>query len=147
MNVKTFNDVSSIDKLGKSTKYDYDEPSVDILETFKNTAQGRFYTIVLDCPEFTSKCPVTNQPDFANIKIQYIPNELCVETKSLKLYLGAYRNYGCFMESTTNRILDDIRTVCDPFYIRVIGKFMTRGGIALDVDTAYCSDAYKKATA
>ena len=133
--IKTFNDTSTVNKLGDAggTNYAFDEPSASILETFDNTALGRPYKITLDLPEHTSLCPKTHQPDFAHIIIEYIPNKLCIETKSLKLYMGAYRNYGCFMESTTNRFVDDMIKACDPNWIRVTGKFNARGGITLDV--------------
>jgi 7-cyano-7-deazaguanine reductase len=145
MAIKTFNDTSSIEKLGKGgTKYDYDEPSVDIFETFENTAKSRPYVITLDVPEWTGKCPVTNQPDFAHITIQYIPRDRCIETKSLKLYVFAYRNYGCFMESTTNRFVDDIVAACDPNWVKVIGRFNSRGGITLDVEAEYTREGFKR---
>jgi 7-cyano-7-deazaguanine reductase len=147
MSIKTFNDTSSIQKLGAgSTKYDYDEPLAGILETFANTAEGRDYIITLDIPEWTGKCPVTNQPDFAHIVIKYIPNKRCIETKSLKLYTFAYRNYGCFMESTTNKFIDDIVSACDPKWIHVSAKFNARGGIGLDVSAEYYSAEYKSSS-
>ena len=143
--MKTFNDVSKIEKLGAgSTKYDYSEPTVDILETFDNTAVGRNYIISLDLPEWSGLCPKTNQPDFAHIMIQYIPDLKCIETKSLKLYTFAYRNFGCFMESTTNKYVDDIVSACDPKWIKVVGRFNARGGIGLDVEAEYTREGFKK---
>lgn len=143
MNIKIFNDVSKIDKLGSgSTMYNYDEPSPSILETFDNTAINRDYLIELKLPEFTSHCPKTNQPDFANFYIRYIPDLKCLESKSIKLYMGAYRNFGCFMESTVNKIIDDWVTVCDPKWIEVHGIFAPRGGITLNVYSEYVREGY-----
>ena len=140
--IKTFNDVSRITKLGENTKYIFTEPTADILETFENTAKGRFYSVHLDLPEWTGLCPKTGQPDMAHIIIDYIPRDWCIETKSLKLYQNAYRNYGCFMESTTNKFVDDIKTACNPYYIKVVGRFNARGGMGLDVVAEYISDEY-----
>lgn len=103
------------------------------LETFPNPYPGKKYRVTLDCPEFTSMCPVTGQPDFAHIAIQYVPNRSCIESKSLKLYLGSFRNQGQFAETITNRILDDLVTVCKPRYCVVKGDFTPRGGIAIEV--------------
>ena len=99
------------------------------LETFPNPRTDREYLISFDCPEFTCLCPVTGQPDFATIRIRYVPDALCVELKSLKLYLWSYRNEGAFHEAVTNQILDDLAGVCDPRFIEVIGDFFVRGGI------------------
>ncbi len=141
--IKTFNDVSQLSSLGsRTTDYDFSEPKAAILQTFDNTAQGRPYTIHLDIPEWSGMCPKTHQPDFANIKIAYIPDKKCVETKSLKLYTFAYRNYGCFMESTVNKYIDDFIAVCDPYYIKVIGKFYPRGGITLDVVAEHTKEGF-----
>ena len=140
---KTFNDVSNIKSLGSgTTKYDYDEPTPDILETFKNTAIGRDYLIELKLPEFTSFCPKTRQPDFANFYIRYIPDLVCLESKSIKLYMGAFRNFGCFMESTVNKIIDDWVSVCAPKWIEVQGIFAPRGGITLNVYSEYVIEGY-----
>lgn len=103
-------------------------PSKD-LETFPNPNPERDYQIAFDCPEFTSLCPVTGQPDFATIRIEYVPDQRCVELKSLKLYLWSFRNEGTFHEAVTNRILDDLVRVLDPRKIRVVGDFTVRGGI------------------
>lgn len=99
------------------------------LETFPNPAEAKNYEIFFDCPEFTCLCPKTGQPDFAHIKITYVPDELCVELKSLKLYLWSYRDEGAFHEAVTNRIADDIVAAVSPRKLRVEGDFYIRGGI------------------
>ena len=104
------------------------EPTTTI-ETFPNPAPEREYEIAFDCPEFTCLCPLTGQPDFANITIEYVPGERCVELKSLKLYLWSYRDQGAFHEAVTNRILDDLVAACAPRRITVEGDFFVRGGI------------------
>ncbi|MBU0552999.1 preQ(1) synthase [Myxococcota bacterium] len=104
------------------------QPSRD-LQIFPNPRQGRPYEIHFDCPEFTCVCPMTGQPDFANFQIRYIPNEHCVELKSLKLYLWSFRNEGHFHEAVTNRILDDLVTALSPQFMEVVGDFNVRGGI------------------
>lgn len=107
------------------------------LETFINRYSRRDYDIHLDCPEFTSLCPITGQPDFGRIAIDYAPARRCIESKSLKLYLGAFRGVGAFYEETVNRILDDLVKSCRPRRARVIGVFNPRGGIAITVTAAY----------
>ncbi len=99
------------------------------LETFPNPSPERDYEIAFDCPEFTCLCPRTGQPDFATIKIRYIPDRLCVELKSLKLYLWSFRNEGAFHEAVTNRIAADLIDVLAPRYLQVVGDFFVRGGI------------------
>lgn len=99
------------------------------LETFPNPKPERDYEIVFEAPEFTCVCPMTGQPDFATIRIRYVPDELCVELKSLKLYLWSYRDEGAFHEAVTNRILDDLVEAIDPRLIEVEGDFWVRGGI------------------
>ncbi|MFN0151883.1 MAG: preQ(1) synthase [bacterium] len=99
------------------------------LETFPNPKPARDYTVAFDCPEFTCLCPMTGQPDFATIRIEYVPDALCVELKSLKLYLWSYRNEGAFHEAVTNAILDDIVAAIRPRSAVVTGDFMVRGGI------------------
>jgi 7-cyano-7-deazaguanine reductase len=104
------------------------EPSKD-LEVFPNPEPGRHYTIDMECPEFTCLCPRTGQPDFATIHVRYIPNELCIELKSLKLYLWSYRNEGAYHEALVNQILDDLSAACSPRFMEVVGDFYVRGGI------------------
>ncbi len=119
--------------LGNSEAASPKSPKDARLETFPNPKPGRDYVIRLDCPDFTSLCPVTGQPDFAEILVEYVPGKLCVETKSLKLYLSSYRNVHSFNEQVINRILDDLVQVCQPRRIRVEGRFVPRGGISLTV--------------
>jgi 7-cyano-7-deazaguanine reductase len=107
------------------------------LETFPNPRIGRDYTIQFECPEFTCLCPLTGQPDFATITIDYIPDALCVELKSLKLYLWSYRNEGAFHEAVTNQICDDIVTAIAPRSVTVSGKFWVRGGITTTVNVTH----------
>ncbi len=125
-------DTSNLTYLGSnSTKYNYEAPSVEILETFANPHHGRKFVIGLDCLEFTSLCPMTGQPDYGKIWIDYIADELCVESKSLKLYLVSYRNHGAFHEDCINQIANDIIAKISPLAIRVYGDFNVRGGIAI----------------
>lgn len=114
-----------------------DRPSVEILECFDNPSPGRDYTIEFETDEFTSLCPVTSQPDFANIKISYIPDEKCLESKSLKLYLFSYRNHQGFAERIVNRVLDDIVEILSPHQACVEGFFTPRGGISITVSADY----------
>jgi 7-cyano-7-deazaguanine reductase len=104
-------------------------PSDRELETFENPKPQRDYVIDLTCPEFTCLCPKTGQPDFATLRIRYTPDRLCVELKSLKLYLFAYRDEGTYHEAVTNRILDDLVAACDPRWIEIEAEFHVRGGI------------------
>jgi 7-cyano-7-deazaguanine reductase len=107
------------------------------LETFSNPAPQRDYEISFDCPEFTCLCPLTGQPDFANIKIRYVPDQRCVELKSLKLYLWSYRNEGAFHEAVVNRILDDLVGALAPRRAVVEGHFFVRGGITTVVTATH----------
>ena len=107
------------------------------LETFPNANPERDYEISFDCPEFTCLCPRTGQPDFATIRIRYIPDRLCVELKSLKLYLWSFRNEGHFHEAVTNRILDDLAKATRPRRMTVVGDFYVRGGIHTVVTASY----------
>jgi 7-cyano-7-deazaguanine reductase len=112
-------------------------PSADILEVFPNKFPGREYLVTFTCPEFTSVCPVTGQPDFGEIVIEYVPSEYCIESKSLKLYLGAYRNQGAFAEQIVNQALHDLVSACAPTSMVVRGKFTARGGISITVEAAH----------
>ena len=103
------------------------------LETFPNPRPGRDFEIRFECPEFTCVCPLTGQPDFATIRIVYVPDRACVELKSLKLYLWSYRNEGAFHEAVTNRILDDLVAAISPRRARVEGAFNVRGGITTTI--------------
>ncbi len=99
------------------------------LETFPNPRPGRDYEISMECPEFTCVCPRTGQPDFATVRIRYVPEQLCIELKSLKLYLWSFREEGAFHEDVINRILDDLVRACRPKRMTVTGDFNVRGGI------------------
>jgi len=107
------------------------------LETFPNPQPDRDYAIESVCPEFTSLCPKTGQPDFATITIRYVPDKLCIELKSLKLYLWSYRNEGAFFEKVTNQILNDLVAACQPRWMEVVGAFNVRGGIATTVTATH----------
>ncbi len=115
---------------------------IKLLETFENKYPDRDYNIVHTAPEFTSVCPKTGQPDFGIIVVEYVPDKLCVELKSLKLYLQSYRNEGVFYETVTNQILDDLVKVCKPRYMLVTAEFTTRGGISSIIEAEYVSDEY-----
>jgi len=114
-----------------------DVPSAEQLETFANQYPGRDYFIEIVCPEFTSMCPKTGQPDFGTITYTYTPDKLCVELKSLKLYLQCFRNEGIFYENVVNRLLDDFVKVCKPRRLKVVGAFTPRGGITTTVTCQY----------
>ena len=103
----------------------------EVLETFENRHSERDYWVEFLCPEFTSLCPITGQPDFAEVRILYIPDKRMVESKSLKLYLFSFRNHGDFHEDCVNIILDDLVKLMDPRYIEVLGLFVPRGGISI----------------
>ena len=109
------------------------------LEMFENPRPQREYTITIRCPEFTSLCPKTGQPDFGQIVIEYCPDKLCIELKSLKLYMQSFRNKGIFYESLTNDILDDLSNTVKPRWMKVTSKFTPRGGITTDVVAEYSS--------
>lgn len=113
------------------------DPSV--LESFDNEHLNDYF-IKFNCPEFTALCPITGQPDFANIIISYIPDKKCVESKSLKLYLFSFRNHGSFHEEVVNTIMKDLIKLLEPRYIEVWGKFLPRGGISID---PYCNYGMK----
>ncbi len=125
---------SKLTLLGRSESTIPPAPSRDTLEVFENPNPKRPYWISLDCPEFSSLCPVTGQPDTAHVVIRYQPDQLCVETKSLKYYLASYRNEPSFNESVVNRIADDLIAVCQPQRFHIKGAFSARGGISLTVD-------------
>ena len=118
-------------QLGKQIEYTFDY-NKKLLETFENKHSNRDYFMKFNCPEFTSLCRITGQPDFAKIYISYIPNNKMVESKSLKLYLFSFRNHGGFHEDCVNTILNDLVELMEPRYIEVWGKFTPRGGISID---------------
>ena len=129
-------------QLGSKTKYSMDY-APEVLETFVNKHPDKDYFVKFNCPEFTSLCPITGQPDFATIYISYIPDKLMVESKSLKLYLFSFRNHGDFHEDCVNIIMKDLIKLMEPRYIEVWGKFTPRGGISID---PYCNYGKKGTT-
>ena len=117
-------------------------PSRRPLDTFANPRPGRDYLIKFECPEFTCLCPKTGQPDFATIRVEYVPDELCVELKSWKLYLWSYRDQGAFHEAVTNRILDDLVAAVSPRRARIEGEFKVRGGIYTTIVAEHHKEAH-----
>jgi len=139
MSKKSFEDAEELIQLGQS-KTDYPtKPEEAKLEWFPNPYPKNNYTIEFQCPEFTSVCPKTHQPDFANIKIEYVANKRCLESKSLKLYLFSYRNTGMFHERIVNTILNDLVKILKPRWMKVIGIMNARGGIGINVQSWYCT--------
>jgi 7-cyano-7-deazaguanine reductase len=130
-------DVRDLRTLGQGATRYPKTVSPELLETFPNAFPGRRYTVTFRSEEFTSLCPKTGQPDFGTITIRYVPDARCIESKSLKLYLFSYRDEGTFMETLTNRILDDLNAACAPLEMEVTGDFAARGGITISV-TATC---------
>ena len=116
--------------LGNDTHY-LTEYAPEVLETFENQHPDNDYWVQFNCPEFTTLCPITGQPDFAEIKILYIPGRRMVESKSLKLYLFSFRNHGDFHEDSVNVIMKDLVRIMQPKYIEVVGLFVPRGGISI----------------
>lgn len=106
-----------------------EQDAVSILETFPNPAPERDFTIRMRVPEFTCLCPKTGQPDFATLRLEYVPDQLCIELKSLKQYIWSYRNQGAFHEAVTNKILNDLATLAAPRFMRLTADFNVRGGI------------------
>ncbi len=131
-----------------SSKMDYPtHPDEAKLEAIPNQWEGHDYIVNLDCQEFTCVCPKTSQPDFAQIQISYIPDEHLIESKALKLYLFSFRNHGIFHEFVINKIANDLDSAIKPKFIRVVGKFMPRGGIAINPDVKIGDlGLYKKLT-
>lgn len=107
------------------------------IDTFENKYPDRDYRIIIQNPEYTSLCPVTGNPDFGTITVEYIPARLCLELKSLKFYFFEYRNRGVFYESLINEVLDDLVAVCSPRWMKVVGDFTTRGGMTSTVEAEY----------
>lgn len=123
-------------QLGSQNTVYSSEYNTGVLETFTNRHPEHDYFVKFNCPEFTSLCPITGQPDFATITISYVPDERMVESKSLKLYLFSFRNHGDYHEDVVNTIMEDLINLMDPKYIEVWGKFLPRGGISID---PYCN--------
>jgi len=130
-------DVKDLTLLGNSKRSLPSSPDEAQIEVFPNQFAHRKYQIELDCPEFSSLCPVTGQPDTARITITYIPGKVCLETKSVKFYLASYRNHPAFNEEVVNRLLTDLVAACEPVSMMVKGKFGSRGGISLTVAAQY----------
>ncbi len=114
-----------------------------VLETFPNPTPGRDYAIRMEIPEFTCLCPKTGQPDFATLYLDYVPDQLCVELKSLKLYVWSFRNEGAFHEAVTNRILDDLVAATQPRFMRLTAEFLVRGGIYTTVEAEHRKPGWK----
>lgn len=136
MTERSKNEETDITLLGSSQTRYPDKYAPEILETFANKHPENDYFVKFNCPEFTSLCPITGQPDFASVYISYVPSERMVESKSLKLYLYSFRNHGDFHEDCVNKIMKDLIKLMDPKYIEVWGKFTPRGGISID---PYCN--------
>lgn len=128
---RTEKDLQGVSLLGTKTKYK-DDYAPEVLECFQNKHPENDYFVKFNCPEFTSLCPKTGQPDFATIYISYVPDQKLVESKSLKLYLFSFRNHGDFHEDCVNIIMKDLIRLLDPKYIEVWGKFLPRGGLSID---------------
>ena len=126
-------DLKGLTRPGAEYRSDY---APEVLEIFLNKHPENDYFVKFNCPEFTSLCPITGQPDFATITISYVPGEKMVESKSLKLYLFSFRNHGDFHEDCVNIIMKDLIKLMDPKYIEVLGRFLPRGGISID---PYCN--------
>ena len=138
------NELKGVTLLGnQNTRYDY-EYNPQVLETFDNKHPENDYLVTLDCPEFTSLCPKTGQPDFGHIIISYIPRVRMVESKSLKLYLFSFRNHGDFHEDCVNIIMKDLIALMDPKYIEVKGLFNPRGGISILPFANYGDDEHQQ---
>lgn len=126
----TVREQEGLQSLGRKTEY-RDDYAPEVLETFENKHPDNDYWVRFNCPEFTSLCPITGQPDFAEIRIAYVPAERMVESKSLKLYLFSFRNHGDFHEDCVNTIMKDLVKLMQPKYIEVKGIFTPRGGISI----------------
>lgn len=129
--------------LGKKTEYRSDY-APEVLETFENKHPENDYWVQFNCPEFTSLCPITGQPDFAEIKISYLPDSKMVESKSLKLYLFSFRNHGAFHEDCVNIIMKDLVALMDPRYLEVQGIFTPRGGISIHPFANYADSDHQQ---
>lgn len=127
--------MSSLKHLGNETNYSFDYQP-EVLESFDNKHPENDYWVKFNCPEFTSLCPITGQPDFATIYLSYIPDGKLIESKSLKLYLFSFRNHGAFHEDCINIMMKDLIKLMEPKYIEVWGKFLPRGGLSID---PYCN--------
>ena len=134
---------TSLTLLGKSVPGFPHAPAAATLETFQNAYARRDYWIRFESADFTSLCPVTGQPDFATITVDYVPDQLCIETKSFKFYLSSFRNTRSFNEEIVNRILEDLVSACAPRQLWVHGEFASRGGIGVTVEASYPETAQR----
>lgn len=141
---RTENELEGVTLLGEKKTVYLTDYSPEVLETFVNKHQEEDYLVTLNCPEFTSLCPKTGQPDFAKIVINYIPNERMVESKSLKLYLFSFRNHGDFHEDCINIIMKDLVKLMSPRYLEVVGIFTPRGGISIYPFANYADEAHQE---
>ncbi len=137
------NEMPGLSLLGNTSTHYPDKYAPEVLETFPNKHPDNEYLVTFHCPEFTSLCPKTGQPDFAKIIISYIPRERMVESKSLKLYLFSFRNHGDFHEDCVNIIMKDLVALMDPRYLEVKGIFTPRGGIAIHPFANYADDEHR----
>ena len=140
--MRTQQEMDSVSLLGHHTQYP-DNYAPEVLETFLNKHPENDYFVKFNCPEFTSLCPITGQPDFAKIVISYIPNEKMVESKSLKIYLFSFRNHGDFHEDCVNIIMKDLIRLMSPRYIEVTGIFTPRGGISIYPFANYADEQHE----
>ena len=141
---RTESELKGVTLLGNTATRYPDQYAPDVLETFKNKHQDNEYLVTFTCPEFTSLCPKTGQPDFAKIIISYIPREDMVESKSLKLYLFSFRNHGDFHEDCVNIIMKDLVRLMNPRYLEVRGIFTPRGGIAILPFANYADEEHQE---
>ncbi len=132
--IKSARGVAGLRLLGRPGDGIPEKVAPEVLETFENRYPHRDYVIRFDAEDFTSLCPVTGQPDFASLEIEYVAHKRCIETKSLKFYLSSYRNCASFNEEVANRILEDLVAACAPKWMRVVGRFASRGGISVTVE-------------
>ncbi len=139
---RTQDEMTELTLLGKKNQFEFGY-NPKLLEVFSNKHPNNDYWVKFNCPEFTSLCPMTGQPDFATVYISYVPDEKLVESKSLKLYLFSFRNHGDFHEDCMNIIMKDLIKVMDPKYVEVWGKFLPRGGISIDPYCNYGKDGTK----
>ena len=146
MSKKTKSKKPSLTLLGKSVSSIPASPSAATLETFENAYARRDYWIRFESGDFTSLCPVTGQPDFAAITVDYVPDKLCIETKSFKFYLASFRNSRRFNEEIVNRILEDLVAACAPRHLWVYGEFASRGGVGVTVEAFYPATALRPAS-
>lgn len=141
--MRTEEELEGVTLLGNQGTVYSDNYNPGVLETFENKHAENEYVVRFDCPEFTTLCPKTGQPDFGHIYIRYIPRRLMVESKSLKLYLFSFRNHGDFHEDCVNIIMKDLKRLMDPRYIEVEGRFMPRGGISIHPFANYGDDEHR----